>query len=408
MDNIQAAVDQLYKRHFGRLVASLLSLSASIDLASAEDLVQESFSSALIDWNKNGIPSNPSGWLYTVGKNKALNLLKKTKARTTSSSHEPAYQINDSKSVLEDHQLKLLFTCANPDLPPKSQVAITLKYVVNLKVEAIARLLGMTLDGVDKILIRARQKIKSENLLRDVSLNASVLMSRLSIVHKIIYLIFNEGYKSSWGKEIIREELCEEALILSHSLVANGLSNKETLALHSLMLFNSARLKSRFDVNGEIVELERQDRSLWDSRLIFLGTDFLEQSRDEIVTTYHIEASMAYLHCEAVTFQSTKWPLIVKLYQQLLSNNPNPFVEMNYAIALFYSGDREDAFQILNRLLQHPFLNQYFLLNAALGKLHLLDGNHLEAKKFLLKALEQTDFIAEKRLVTKLIHTIRH
>lgn len=403
MDHVQAAVDQLYKTHFGRLVASLLSFSSDIDIVYAEDIVQESFSSALIDWNKNGIPINPPGWLYTVCRNKALNELKKIRLDSISATAEPTYQLSESTSVVEDQQLRLLFTCANPDLPPKSQVAITLKYVINLKVEAIARLLGLTIDGVDKILIRARQKIKSGNLLREAPLNPVVLKSRLSIVHKIIYLIFNEGYKSSWGKEIVREELCEEALILSHSLLQSGLSDKETLALHALMLFNSARIKSRFDASGEIVELEKQDRSLWDSQLIILATDFLDQSRDEVISTYHIEASISYLHCVAPTFELTQWRLIVKLYEQLLHDNPNPFVEMNYAIALFYLGDREKAFQILHRLQQHPFLNQYFLLTAALGKLHWINGNGAEAKKYFVRAIDQTDFEAEKKLIKKLL-----
>jgi RNA polymerase sigma-70 factor (ECF subfamily) len=406
MDNVQAAIDQLYKTHFGKMVASLLSFSIDIDLAAAEDIVQEAFSSALIDWRRNGMPANPSGWVYTVCRNKALNALKKIKANPALSNQIGSYEHIVSESIIEDQQLKLLFTCANPDLPPKSQVAVTLKYVVNLKVESIARLLAMTLDGVDKILIRARQKIKSENLLRETTLDSAVLSSRLSIVHKIIYLIFNEGYKSSWGKEIIREELCEEALILNHSLLSSALANKETLALQALMLFNSARIKSRFDDNGEIVELENQNRALWDARLITFAINFLEQSRDEIVSNYHIEASISYLHCSAPDFKSTNWLLIVKLYQQLLSSNPNPFVEMNYAIALFYSDDRKKAFQILNRLQQHPFLNQHFLLTASLGKLHMLSGNYRFAKEFLLRAYDQTSFEVEKKLIKRLINTV--
>jgi RNA polymerase sigma-70 factor (ECF subfamily) len=406
MNEVQAAIDHLYKSHFGKLVASLLAFSNDIDLASAEDLVQEAFSAALVDWNKNGVPSNPSGWVFTVCRNKALNSIKKIKSNPIASEHERSYENIVAESVIEDQQLKLLFTCANPDLPPKSQVVITLKYVVNLKVGAISRLLGMTLDGVDKILIRARLKIKSENLLREVSLNPKVLHARLSIVHKIIYLIFNEGYKSSWGKQIVREELCEEALILNHSLIESGLANKETFALHALMLFNSARIKSRFDAQGEIVELEKQDRAQWDVRLITLATEFLDQAKDEVVSSYHIEASISYLHCTATTFESTQWPLIVKLYQQLLANNPNPFVEMNYAIALFYSGDRDNAFQILMRLQQHPFLNQYFLLTAALGKLHSLAGNSAEAKSFLTMAYDQTSFATEKKLIKKMIDKI--
>ena len=402
MDHVQAHVDQLYKTHFGRLVASMLSFSNDIDLSSAEDIVQEAFSAALTDWRKNGIPSNTAGWLYTVSRNKALNQVKKIAMNSISLNHKESYEDSLSESPIEDQQLTLLFTCADPDLPPKSQVTITLKYVVNLKVEAIARLLGLTVDGIDRILVRARQKIRAENLLRATN-NAATLKSRLPIVHKIIYLIFNEGYKSSWGKEIIREELCEEALILNNALLASSLANQETQALQALMLFNGARLKSRFDANGEIVELEKQDRSLWNADLIVLATEFLSQSKNDILSTYHIEASIAYLHCSASSFELTNWALIVKLYQQLLRNNPNPFVEVNYAIALFYAGERARALNILNHLQQHPFLHHSALLTASLGKLHLLNGDGATAKKFLLRAHKQVTLDAEKKLIKKML-----
>ncbi|MGC4022997.1 MAG: hypothetical protein QM734_14175 [Cyclobacteriaceae bacterium] len=173
--------------------------------------------------------------------------------------------------------------------------------------------------------------------------------------------------------------------------------------MHALMLFNSARIKSRFTTEGSIVGLDKQDRSVWDKNLIALAVDFLNRSRGNNLSSYHIEASIAYLHCKAESFESTDWALIVKLYQQLLRDNPNPFAEMNYAIALFYSGDRELAFEILNQLHKHPFLNQHFLLNASLGKLNLIDGNKTAARKFLDQAIKQTAFEAEKDLILKLI-----
>lgn len=386
------------------MLAGLLSFSDDLDPATGEDIVQESFSAALNDWRINGTPSNPAGWIYTVCRNKAINYIKKTKTNTIAAwSEHNSYEDAIPESPVEDQQLKMLFTCANPDLPPKSQVVITLKYLANLKVEAIARLLGMTVDGVDKILVRARQKIKSQNLLRETT-DSSALKSRLPTVHKVIYLIFNEGYRSSWGKEMIREELCEEALILNHSLLKSSLPNKETLALHALMLFNSARIKSRFDSDGEIVELEKQDRSLWNADLIALATGFLNRAKDEVISTYHIEASIAYLHCAASSFELTDWPLIVGLYEQLLHDNPNPFVEMNYAIALFFAGKTKHSFEILNQLKQHTFLHEHFLLTATLGKLHLLKGDRDRAKEFLLCAYEQTSFAVEKNLIKRLIN----
>ena len=138
---------------------------------------------------------------------------------------------------------------------------ITLKYVVNMKTEAIANVLAMRADAVDKLLVRARQKIREEKILLTTP-PATALQPRLPIIHKIIYLIFNEGYKASWGKELLREELCEEALLLNKALIDNNLGNKETYALHALMLFNSARFQSRFGASGELIDLENQDRSL--------------------------------------------------------------------------------------------------------------------------------------------------
>src|SRR4030095_6805717 len=216
MDKVQQEVDKLYKSHYGKMVASLLYFSQDIDLETAEDLVQDSFSSALTAWKEDVIPSNPAGWIFTVCKNKALNKIKEGKRFRTLFEDEDfnSGEIKISESLIKDHQLKLLFACAHPDLSPKVQVVITLKYVVNLKVEAIAKILGMTIDGVDKLLVRARQKIKDEKILLKEP-DMSALKQRIPIVHKIIYLIFNEGYKSSWGKELVREALCEEALLMN-------------------------------------------------------------------------------------------------------------------------------------------------------------------------------------------------
>ncbi len=405
MDKVQQEVDRLYKSHYGKMVASLLYFSQDIDLETAEDLVQDSFSSALTAWSEDNIPSNPAGWIFTVCRNKALNKIKEGKRFRTLFEDED-FNSGETKireSVINDPQLKLLFACAHPDLSPKVQVVITLKYVVNLKVEAIAKILAMTIDGVDKLLVRARQKIRDEKILLEEP-ELSALTSRVPIVHKIIYLVFNEGYKSSWGKELVREELCEEALLMNRALLNSNIGNKETAALHALMLFNAARFKSRFGASGELLDLEEQDRSLWNKDLILLGCDFLKQAGGEIISPYHYEASIAYLHCNAKSFDSTDWQTITNLYFQLLENNPNPFVELNYAIALYYSGKKQKAIKILNALQQNPFINQYYLLNATLGKINFLEGNYIKAKEFFLKTLKQTNLQVEKDFILKMIN----
>ena len=407
MDKVQQEVDKLYKQHFGKIVASLLYSSRDIDPETAEDIVQDSFSSALIDWRLQGIPVNSTGWIYKVCRNKALNKIKRNKRLEPLSekTDRGSVEIRFSESVLDDQQLKLLFACAHPDLSPKAQVVITLKYVLNLRVEAIAKVLAMTIDGVDKLLLRARQKIKDERIILEEP-RPQAFKQRLPIVHKIIYLTFNEGYKSSGGKEILREELCEEALLLNKALMDSNLANKETAALHALMLFSTVRFKSRFAISGELLDLENQDRSLWNQDLIFLAHDFLTRSQSETISTYHLEAAIACLHCMAKSFALTDWKTIAGLYARLLHSNPNPFVELNYAIALYFAGDRQTAFKILNELQRNAFLSQYYLLNMTLGKFHHLEGDDSLAREFLLKAYHQTNFTKEKDFIQKMINKL--
>ncbi|CAG4998178.1 hypothetical protein DYBT9275_01946 [Dyadobacter sp. CECT 9275] len=407
VENIEREVDHLYRHSFGKMVASLMYFSKDIDLETAEDLVQDSFATAFYAWQNDGIPTNPGGWIFTVCRNKAINKIKASRRTRGFYDHED-FETEArvlSESVLEDQQLKMLFACANDELAPKVQVVITLKYVVNLKVEAISKILGMSIDGVDKLLLRARQKIRNEKILLTEP-DPSTLAGRLPIVHKMIYLLFNEGYKSSWGKEILREELCEEALILNKSLLDSGIGNKETAALHSLMLFNAARFKARFGSRGELLDLEEQDRSLWNRDLIMYGAKFMAQSRGGRISQYQYEATIAYLHCIAKDFQTTDWSAISDIYKQLLQLYPNPFVELSYAISLYYAGQKGKARRILHDLKQQPFLNQYYLLNATLGKISLMDGNLAAAKDYFEKTIRQTDFQVEKDYVQRLLSRI--
>ncbi len=407
MDEVRLAADQLYRSYFGKMVSSLLHFSNSIDLQAAEDIVQDSFSSAIISWGKDGLPDNPAAWLFRVCKNKALNKIKTSK-RFSGLFMNEAIRPDDpviSKFPLDDQQLILLFACAHPDLSPKVQVVITLKYVVNLKVEAIAKILGMTVDGIDKLLVRVRQKIKNEKIFF-FEPRAEELNSRIHIVHKILYLIFNEGYKSSWGKELIREELCEEGLLMTRALTKSTIGNKETSALYALMLFNASRFKARFGTQDELLDLEEQDRTLWNQELIQLAFVHLELSRGEMISAYRYEASIAGMHCIAESFSTTDWKTITILYELLLKINPNPFVELNYAIALYYAGLKNEALAILHKLEAAPFFNQYYLLHASLGRIYFNEGKNVLAKKYFMETLRLTGSPAEKGFIQKLMEKI--
>jgi RNA polymerase sigma-70 factor (ECF subfamily) len=184
------------------------------------------------------------------------------------------------------------------------------------------------------------------------------------------------------------------------------MGNTETAALNALMLFNAARLKARFGPAGELLDLEEQNRSLWNPGLIRLAFEFLMQSRGERISSYHYEASIACLHCSAKSFESTNWKAITDLYRKLLKLGPNPFVELNYAIALFYSGEKQEAFKIVNDLQRNTFLNQYYLLNATLGKMYFLEGEHQRARDYYMKTIAQTNFQVEKDYIKKMIGRI--
>jgi RNA polymerase sigma-70 factor (ECF subfamily) len=403
MDREQQAADKLYKSHFGKMVTAMLQFSRDINIETAEDLVQDAFYAALSSWKHKGIPDNPAGWMYTVCRNNAINALKKNKSFKNPFEEDHAIQgeSEPDQNIFDDGKMRLLFACSHPRLTAKMQVVITLKYVANLKTESIARALGLTADGIDKILGRAKKRIRIENIfLREPT--PQQLTKRLPAVHKIIYLIFNEGYKASSGKEIIRQELCEESLIMTKSLLDNHISNSDTAALYALLLFNAARLSARITSAGELSDLEEQDRALWDNDLIALGSYYLDQSRCENVSSYHYEAAIAHLHSHAKSFGETDWATIAQLYRQLLLNNPNPFIELNYAIALYYDSQKQKAFDALHDL-QQTFLDHSYLLHAALGKLYWQEGEYSKSNLHLTTALSLTNFQVEKDFVKKML-----
>jgi len=404
MKEEQQAVDKLYKSHFGKMVTAMLQFSRDLDLATAEDLVQDAFYSALSTWKVTGIPDNPAGWVYRASRNNALNLLRRNKSFKSpfEGDHATTEGAQPNEDLFDDQKTYLLFACAHPRLSSKMQVVITLKYVANLRGESLAKALGMTVDGIDKILSRAKCLIRMENIfLKEVP--PQQLKTRLPIVHKIIYLIFNEGYRAGSGKEIVREDLCEESLIMTKSLLDNHICNADTAALYSLLLFNAARMGARLTSSGELLDLTEQDRTLWDSDLIALGHYYFSQSQiPGEISSYHYEAAIAYLHTHAKNFADTDWATITQLYTKLLHGKPNPFVSLNYAIALYYDGQKHSAFAVLEGL-RKTFLEQYYLLHAALGKLYLMEGEYDKSDFYLNKALSLTSFKAEKDFVRKML-----
>jgi RNA polymerase sigma factor (sigma-70 family) len=369
MNEVEKCIEILYKDKFGQLISLIMNRFRNLSIESAEDIVQESFAEAAERWSKQGIPENPGGWLFQICKNKSINLLKKiSKIEDLSSAKMVSVAAEEiSEHGFKDAQLQMLMACCHPDLAPKMQVVLALKYVANLKVENIARQFGAELDAIEKMLYRTRQKIKSEVLILSTNRDG-YSVERLSIVHKVIYLIFNEGYKQS-GKKISQGKvMCEDALILNKFLFDSSLCNSETKALQALMLFNIARFDARFDVDGNAIELEYQNRSFWNVSLIQLAHRLLIESEDSSFCPYHLEAAIAWVHCAAQKFEDTDWAAICKYYEVLLKIYPSPFAEINYSVALQYNHQDEKAFSILMELHRNPYFNKMAILDISIRK----------------------------------------
>ena len=369
MNECEKGIEILYKERFGQLISLILQRFRPLSFDGAEDIVQETFTAAALHWPKTGMPDNPSGWLYQTCKNKSINLLKQN-AKTEDLSYAktvPVAADEISEDGFKDAQLRMLMACCHPHLTPKTQVVLALRYVANLKVENIALQFGAEADAIEKMLYRARQKIKSESLDLSTRLYGNST-ERLSVMHKVIYLIFNEGYKQSGEKISQGKIMCEDALMLNKFLFDSPLCNPETKALQALMLFNVARFDARFDAQGNAVELEYQDRTLWDQSLIQLACFLLTESEDSIFSPYHLEAAIACVHCAARKFEDTDWEAICKYYEVLLKVYPNPFAEINYAVALQYNRQNDKALRILMDLRRNPYFNKLPILEMTIRK----------------------------------------
>jgi RNA polymerase sigma factor (sigma-70 family) len=371
MNEFEKHLEILYKERFGQLISLILQRFRHLPIDWAEDIVQETFAAAALHWPKTGMPENPSGWLYQTCKNKSINLLKKISKTTDLSLAKTVSVAADeiSEDGFKDAQLRMLMACCHPHMTPKTQIVLALKYVANLKVENIALLFGAEPDAIEKMLYRARQKIKSESLILSTGLYG-YSVERLSVMHKVIYLIFSEGYKQSGEKIGQGKILCEDALILNKFLFDSPLCNAETKALQALMLFNVARFDARFDAQGNAVELEYQDRTLWDQSLIALAGFLLTESEDSIFSPYHLEAAIACVHCAARKFEDTDWVAICKYYDMLLKVYPSPFAEINYAVALQYNHQNDKAYRILMDLHRNPYFNKLPILDVTIRKYH--------------------------------------
>ena len=410
--NITQLIDHLFRHESGKMISVLSRLLGLQNIEASQDIVQDTLLQAMRTWAYNGVPENPSGWLYRVAKNKAIDLLRRKK-KFQEIRPQYAYLLESEYSLtptvhnffleneIQDSQLRMMFACCHPAIAEESQVALTLKTLCGLSVSEISKAFLTTEDIIAKRIYRAKEKIKTENIQLDVP-QSNELPSRIDTVLKSLYLLFNEGYNSSHQDHLIREDLCEEAmrlcfLLTQHSLTAYPRSK----ALLALMCFQASRLDARLDDKSNIILLKHQDRSKWNRSLMSKGFELMEESTEPFeVSSYHFEAAIAAQHATAKSFEQTDWKSIYHLYEMLYELQPNPIVAMNKAIASAYAIGRENA---LNELQKISGLEHHHLYLASIGEIHFEMQNKTEAKKFYQKALHFTSSGHEQQLLASKI-----
>ncbi len=404
--------DHLFRRESGRMVAALTRIFGVHNLALAEDVVQDAFCRALEVWKVRGLPENPGAWLMTTAKNRALDVIRRERtARTfapemgrlleTEWTIAPVVDEAFAAHTIRDEQLQMMFSCCHPRLPEEAQVALILNILCGFGAQEIASAFLAGRAAIEKRVSRGKKVLASAKRLFDLS--DAEFTVRLSAVRRALYLLFNEGYHGASGESAVRVELCTEAMRLTALLREYPpAATPETDALAALMCLHAARLPARLDSAGDFNPLLDQDRSRWDTRLVAEGLVLLERSAAGAeVTAYHIEAAIASAHASASTMDETDWPLIVSLYDRLMTIASSPVVALNRAIAIGQRDGAERGIEALHEVEDRERLDKYPFYPAAMGEMELRRGNRGAARAHFATALALARNATEQRFLEK-------
>jgi RNA polymerase sigma-70 factor (ECF subfamily) len=401
---VQAAVAEAFRSDWGSVVAYLIRVTGNWDLA--EECAQDAFERALERWPRDGIPTAPAAWLKTTARNRALDRLRRAtvgqaKLTEVAMSTRGAHGHEEDESGIEDDRLRLMFTCCHPALPVEAQVALTLRTLAGLTTPEIARAFLVPHETMAKRLTRAKKKIVEARIPYRVPA-AHRLAERLRAVLAVIYALFNEGYGASAGDELIRQELCAEAVRLGRLLAELMPDEPEALGLLSLMLLQDSRRAARLDSAGEVVTLEEQDRDLWDAQRIGEGCKVLDRAvRLRSPGPYQLQAAIAACHAQAPTAADTDWREIAVLYERLSEIAPIPVVLLNRAVAVAMAKGPAAGLALIDELEQTGVLSGYYLLPATRADLLRRVGRDGDAAVAYRRALELVPTDAERRFLRR-------
>jgi RNA polymerase sigma-70 factor, ECF subfamily len=408
---VKAAVAEAHRREWGRVLAATVLLTRDLDLA--EECTQDAFAQALQTWDRSGIPARPGGWLTTVARNRARDLLRhesvvrRTLPLLVIDDYQPGPDEADETSAVDDDRLRLIFTCCHPALSREAQVALTLRLLCGLSTAEVARAFLVSEATMAARVTRAKKKIAAARVPYRVPA-AGDLPVRVSAVAEVLHLLFTTGHTAPVGDRLIRCDLVNAAIDLTrllHRLLPNQI---EVSALLSLMLLIDARRDTRYAPDGRLLLLSEQDRRLWDRGLIDEGSALLTAALSAgAPSRYAVEAAIAAVHADAPSWEATDWAEIVGLYDVLRGLWPSPVVDLNRAVAIGFRVSPEAGLAALEPLLDEPLLATYGYLSAARADLLRRCGRWAEAADAYDEALALTDNAVEREFLLARVAEVR-